>query len=690
MKIHWRAAALLLGTARANDVMQLESLYREGTTPDTAPIGGREVLTLAQPLPQGQPIPRAEWFVRCSTISSGDDCDQAIDDTTETFWKSADSSTTQSITIYLGMQERAVSGLTMVPRQDQNASLILEHQILLSTDGDNWNEVAYGTWWPDQAQKLSAFQPQKANYVRLSAPASNGIAIADLQIYESEFIPPNAALGAWGPTIDLPLVPVAAAVDPISGAVVTWSAWGHDIFTGSLGGETQTATWNSRDHSVTQRDVENTHHDMFCPGISTDADGKIVVTGGTDASQTSIYNTSGAAWFEGMPMNIERGYQASTTLSDGRIFVIGGSFSGGVGGTNGERVETTNADNASGKDGEVYDPISDEWTEISGAKASAMLTDDNRTYRQDNHGWLFAWTNGSVFQAGPSKAMNWYGTADSGSTTPAGSRTGDEDAMCGNAVMYDTGKILTFGGSPWYETRNATTNAAIITIDKPDQNPSVQQAGNGMFYQRTFHSSVVLPDGSVFVHGGQDVGLPFNESGAHLTPERFIPNATDPQGGTWIEQQKNSVVRVYHSLALLLQDGTVFTGGGGLCGNCSANHFDGQIYTPPYLLKADGTPQTARPVIKSVTQTAVKPGDTVEVTTEDAVDTQASIIRYGSATHTVNTDQRRIGVQLSTNGSNQYTFQIPDQAGIAQPGYYMLFVLKDGVPSHSVNVHVSP
>jgi galactose oxidase len=563
----------------------------------------------------------------------------------------------------------------MVPRQDTEENLIEEHQILLSTDGENWSEVSYGTWWPDQAQKLSAFQPQKANYVRLSAAASNGIAIADLQIYETEFIPPNPALGAWGPTIDLPLVPVSGAVDPISGAVVTWSSWGHDIFTGSPGGDTQTATWHPRDHSVSQRDVENTQHDMFCPGISTDQNGKIVVTGGTDQGRTSIYNTTVDRWFKAAAMNIERGYQATSTLSDGRIFVIGGSFSGGVGGAD-----------EGGKDGEVYDPVTNQWTQTPGADVSKMLTDDILNYRQDNHGWLFAWTNGTVFQAGPSKAMNWYGTSGNGTTNSAGSRTGDEDAMCGNAVMYDNGKILAFGGAPWYENKPATTNAAIITIDQPDTNPSVEKAGNGMLYKRTFHSSVVLPDGSVFVNGGQDVGLPFNESGSHLTPERFIPDAN---GGKWIEQQKNSVVRVYHSLSLLLQDGTVFTGGGGLCGDCDANHFDGQIYTPPYLLNEDGTLKTDRPVIKSVSPNEVKPGDTVEVTTDGDVDEGASIIRYGSSTHTVNTDQRRIGVKLTKDGSNKYKFQIPAEAGIAQPGYYMLFVLKNGVPSQSVNVRVA-
>lgn len=65
-----------------------------------------------------------------------------------------------------------------------------------------------------------------------------------------------------------------------------------------------------------------------------------------------------------------------------------------------------------------------------------MLTADAAgVYRADNHGWLFGWKNGYVFQAGPSKAMNWYGTTGTGSQASAGLRAADADSMDGNAVM---------------------------------------------------------------------------------------------------------------------------------------------------------------------------------------------------------------------------------------------------------------
>ncbi len=52
-----------------------------------------------------------------------------------------------------------------------------------------------------------------------------------------------------------------------------------------------------------------------------------------------------------------------------------------------------------------------------------MLTADPAgIFRQDNHGWFFAGANGTVFQAGPSRQMNWYGTTGDGSVHTAGTR----------------------------------------------------------------------------------------------------------------------------------------------------------------------------------------------------------------------------------------------------------------------------
>lgn len=89
-----------------------------------------------------------------------------------------------------------------------------------------------------------------------------------------------------------------------------------------------------------------------------------------------------------------------------------------------------------------------------------------------------------------------------------------------------------------------------------------------------------------------------------------------------------------------MPDGTVFNGGGGLCGaTCAQNHWDAQIYSPPYLFNSDGS-VAIRPAILS-SDRKVANGAPITVTTDGPVQTIA-MVRVGSATHTVDTDQRRM------------------------------------------------
>ena len=279
--------------------------------------------------------------------------------------------------------------------------------------------------------------------------------------------------------------------------------------------------------------------------------------------------------------------------------------------------------------------------------------------------------------------MNWYGTTGAGSQASAGSRTGDGDAMCGNVAMFDAvaGKILAVGGAPDYQDIDATANAHIITIGTPPAVATVQGIGS-MAYQRSFANSVILPDGTVLIIGGQVYAEPFSDATAQFTPELF-----NPATNTFTQLAPMAIPRNYHSTALLMPDATVFSGGGGLCGACATNHYDGQIFAPPYLY-AGGNLAT-RPVINSVSATTIKVGNTFSATTNGAV-TKWSIIRITSTTHTVNTDQRRIALTATASG-NTYSFTLPSDPGVALPGAWMLFAMNSAnVPSVAKTILITP
>jgi galactose oxidase len=675
MKLQW--AGLLLGASIGGvnamaeymaEAMRGEraSGYAKYDNPSWTPTFEDE-----SPPYQGIRIPRQNWGLMCSSYASHYPCKNAIDGKNTTSWRSLPTDTGHDFTVDLGAWYQVGAVVVLPPIDTGVDGLITQHKIWVSEDGEQWTgPVAYGMWPNTNRQRMSAFEPSSARYVRITIDADATkpwVGISELNIYGTLYtIPRDPTLGVWGPTLDFPIVPVSGAQEG-SGILALWSSWADDQFHSTPGGKTVMTRWNPLTGDVSKRTVTNTHHDMFCPGISYDGTGMMVVTGGNDAAETSLYDARNDEWISATEMHIRRGYQASTTLSDGRVFVIGGSWAGG-----------SNV----AKDGEVYDPATQNWTMLPGAEVHNMLTEDMEgPWRADNHGWLFGWKDLSVFQAGPSKQMNWYSALGNGSVKAAGLRLNDDHSMSGNAVMFDAakGKILTLGGSPDYDKSWATDAAHIITLGQPGQKPMVKPAGgNGaMHLERVFHTSVVLPDGKVFIAGGQTFGIAFNEENV-----QFVPELYDPETDTFQKLQQNNVVRVYHTVSILLPDGRVLNGGGGLCGNCTANHYDAQIFTPPYLLTASGEPRS-RPAILSglLDQTLV--GSTLRFITSGRI-AKASLIRLGTATHTVNTDQRRIPLAVSRTSVFRYRYRVtlPSDPGILIPGYWMLFVMdQDGVPS---------
>ncbi|KAI1734497.1 hypothetical protein F4680DRAFT_340707 [Xylaria scruposa] len=635
--------------------------------------------------PWATAIPRTGWTVTADSFQPGNEAVKAIDGNSSTFWHSAYSPTVAPLPHYIQLDMKksyVVNGVSYQPRQDGSSNgNIGQHTVTLSNDGTTWSSpVQFGTWLNDKVTKSTFFSNATARYVRVTAQteaqgANNPwSSIAELNVYSpnvnldaSTFQPPPTSQGRWESTVVLPIVAAAGALSA-QGNVIFWSAFRPDLF-GSGTGQTLTALWTPSSQTVTQRTVTETHHDMFCPGISLDADGRITVTGGNDSKNTSTYNPANSVWTSAAQMVIPRGYQASVTVGDGRIFTIGGSWSGGQG----------------GKNGEIYSPAANRWTSLPGAVVAPMLTADAMgVYRADNHAWLFAYKANSVFQAGPAKKMNWYNITGSGSYTSAGTRAADGDAMCGNAVMFDatTGSILSAGGSPSYQDSNATPNAHLIKLGNVGAAPTVTKLPN-MANARAFANGVVLPDGTVLIIGGQSYAIPFTDTTPVFPAELF-----DPKTNTWRTLASIAVPRTYHSIALLLPDATVVAGGGGLCGTgCAQNHFDLQVFSPPYLFNSDGT-RAARPAITLVSATQVRPGASITVTTAQSV-ASFSLIRYGSATHTVNTDQRRVPLSVTSVAGLAHVVSLPTDPGVLVPGYWMLFAINSaGVPSVATTIKI--
>jgi galactose oxidase len=249
----------------------------------------------------------------------------------------------------------------------------------------------------------------------------------------------------------------------------------------------------------------------------------------------------------------------------------------------------------------------------------------------------------------------------------------------GTAAMYEPGKILVAGGggNTGWLTPDAKSPAPTATAEKIDLNagtPGWQSAGS-MSVPRRHLNSTILPDGQVLITGGTSGGgfVSIDPSLAEKAAEEWNPSTNQ-----WTTLASNSVMRVYHSVSILLPDATVLHGASGnaMAGAVPVpdenNH---EIFSPPYLFKG------ARPTITSA-PASVGYGQSFAVATPNAA--QVTTVRWthiGTVTHAFDFGQRANTLSF-TRTATGVSVTAPGGPNLAPPGYYILFVLnRNGVPS---------
>jgi YVTN family beta-propeller protein len=469
-------------------------------------------------------------------------------------------------------------------------------------------------------------------------------------------------VGTWGPVINwTPHIPVTAATLP-DGRLLTFSSNQRTTF--PVGAEfTYAAVWNPATGVFTE--LNNNRHDMFCGGTAMLPDGRVVINGGRNTVRlSSIFDWRTNLWSVMSNMNDGRWYNTSVALTDGSVFTVTGD-----GGTN-------TAERWTAADG---------WKRLSSINWATVVSQPGYVTRW--HPLMVVAPDGRLFHGGPTRRMNWVTTTGNGSLTYSGVDVpGTHYPKEGCFALYDEGKILVAGGSlntnpnPSDSSTGTSTNLC-FTIDIRSGTPVVA-ATQSMKYVRQFANSVILPNGEVMVIGGNTSGRKFNDTGSILSPEIWNPTT-----GQWREVTDMSVPRNYHSLALLLPDGRVWSGGGGLSGN-SADHRDAQLYTPPMLYAADGS-AAVRPVIQQAAS-YLGIGTTFSVRATAGL-AKFSFIKMSSQTHSMNTDLRYLSLPFTETSPGLYTLTGHANIHVMTPGYWMLFAIDNqGVYSEAKIIQVDP
>ena len=389
--------------------------------------------------------------------------------------------------------------------------------------------------------------------------------------------------------------------------------------------------------------------DMFCNAMVLLQDGRVLIDGGTiqydpfhGAANASLFEPSISTFSDVQPTLHGRWYPSLLTLADGRVMTFSGLEESG--GTN----------------------LAVEFYTIG----SGWSTTYNANWTPDLYPRLHLLPDGKVFYSGAQTKSRLFDPSTTtwssviATTNYSGIRTYGTSVLLplSPANNYDPKVIIMGGGNP--------STASTEIIDMGSSVPAWQY-GPPMSQPRIEMNAVILPNGKVLALGGSLYDE--QNSTASLNADLY-----DPVSNTFSSAGVYVYPRLYHSVALLLPDGTVWSAGG----NPSRGHYVPQqeIYKPSYLFNPDGTAAT-RPTVTSA-PSSISYSSAFTVQTPDSANvSKVVLVRNGNVTHAFGMDQRLVELSFTPDiGSISVT--APPNGNIAPPGYYMLFILNNsGVPS---------
>jgi hypothetical protein len=545
---------------------------------------------------------------------------------------------------------------------------------------------------------------QRGRYIRVQVDMDNQMPLhlAEVQVLGLTLQTAPSIAGQWSQLQPLPDIPVHISLLPNRKLLF----WGRDKAlnsTNDVDGGCKTYLFDpskvDNPSTPTQDErvevIDNIRTNLFCSAHSFLPDGKLFVAGGYEAPidssgnkrydmdghgtrHTNIFNYLDGTWSPGPDMNLPRWYPSVATLNNGETLIVAGDYVSGFNGSTPIRVAN--------RDTEILERNQDL------PMRGSLLVD------VPNYPFVHLGPDGNVLVvSGTNRNGLSYITSTNTWEDPSNLNLNQSHDQ-GTSVMYAQGKIMAIGG----RQGGGSVTKGVNVIDLNQSNPS-WAAADPMRFQRYYATSVLMPDGQVFVVGGSRCGGANNlrsettntcTNGAIMHPEIY-----NPVTGSWSIMARQQVVRMYHSVALLLPDARIMVTGGGRPGAFGENgvlgvdrllaHREAEIFSPPYLFTS-----ATRPTITS-SPPIINYGQSFSVGIGNVPASQIGqvvLVRLPSVTHALNFDQRRVVLPTPTL-LNQQTLSVtaPANGNECPPGPYMLFVLgQNGVPSVAEMISVNP
>jgi hypothetical protein len=430
---------------------------------------------------------------------------------------------------------------------------------------------------------------------------------------------------------------------------------------------------------------------IYCSGMSLLANGNLFIAGGNldlDGSkglnETFTFNPFNETWHRQGYLGHGRWYPGQVVLPDGRVAILGGYTETGSAQNNSELEVWPHRDLA---------PPDDANRDAEGLPAERISSGDRTTALYPH---LFLTPAGKVLLAGPGAADSALLDPGSFTWSDVGGLPGGLDRIGSNAVLVPGGaSVLQIGGYdyPTYVnlgiSRAVSSTASVATDGSGGWTTASSQSVG-----RAYGNTVLLPDGTMVTIGGGAGRSSDANGGTSWTngddPALKAVELYDPSTGTWRVGPSEQRFRTYHSIALLLPDGSVLSAGDDLHEDQARPDAtwigSAEIYRPPYFFKG------ARPTIAAA-PAAITPARSFAVSTPDEASIDHAVLMAPSATtHGADMTQRHVRLLVTGRAGGQgVTLAVPANSNVVPAGYYMLFLVNaQGVPSVASWVRVLP
>ena len=574
------------------------------------------------------------------------------------------------------------------------------------------------TWYIRKSTNDSTFAKQWGTTGDVPVPGDyNGDGTTDLAVYRPSdgnwyvlniiAVPESSQVFFVGQAPSPVVVPGDYDGDGKTDAAIFRSTEGTWQIRNSSDGMIQSKQWGqsgdipvAKDYDGMQR-VANSTTNLFCSGHSFLPDGRLLVAGGHQSPDqdgigephTNLFDFRTNSWVKGPDMNLGRWYPYDITLNTGETLIVSGLY-------NPSTINNVPQIYGSSCLRDLNSP-SDlivtfyPFLHLTPDGEVLVVQSGNPAVADRNSRILNPFAIPTPSPNGPTPKPGVWRSFPSTITSHA----------LGSSVLFDSGnKVLVLGG---FDSATTPINR-VEFVDLKAGNPEWKSA-IPMNFPRAYHTTTILPDGKVLVTGGVKCqGIIDVTCGPALNAEMWDPTS-DPSCVAqipWKVMAAEHDARAYHSLAALLPDGTVLVGGGGLPGAVGETDLNGmsilgvndanarmfghknvEIYSPPYLFKENGS-KADRPSITSAPETMLY-GQTYFVGTSGAGATpKVSLVRLASVTHGFTQDQRHLFLNTPSSNASGINVVAPLTSKECPPGYYMLFVLNNGVPSIAKIVRV--